>query len=514
MELISNRRRYGEFDGEVLLSQSSRGARSKDASSSSKEEFTGLSTSESMAFVPRDAVSLYLPGLTYYETLSYAARLRMRNVDNLNSQEMNAERIRRIADILEVMNLTSCQDRVIAERPTARGSVGGELRKIAIAVEIISLPSVILLADITEGLDATVSAEIVSTLATLASRGHTVISSFAKIYPEEMKNFHKVTLVSRGYSIYSSSPENVSLHFSNINFEWLHDCDVGEFLLDVGTGTERPVGERRAPDANLLQSQFEESEFYQQYRSESSADNYSSPVLHRYRGGFSSSSDFLFGLRNGWIVMERAWYCKFKEVEVLKKSFGASVGLSLFFGYFAFELGSDADYLLALIPFPYSETSTTTSVMYICTAIQIGVQVLNVHIFYQKQKVFHYERASGVVSLPSFVCSSLLTEMTLAGLFSLIFGTIVYFMVGLNTGLDNYLWWIALLQATAYIGVMTVLMFTSVMKHEIAVRDSFLYCLVTMIWCVLVYANVVCAEPVIEWEVVCVFCLLFYVRWS
>lgn len=486
MQLISNRRRYGEFDGEVLISQSSRSLKSVDSNSATaKVEFSDLTTSESMAFVPRDAVTLYLPGLTYFETLCYAARLRMRNSEGLSSSAMHALRMKRVADILEIMQLTWCKDRVIAERPTARGSLGGELRKMAMAVEIISLPSVIILADITEGLDAAVSSDIVRTLAKLSSRGHTVVSSFAKIYPEEVKCFDKITLISRGYSIYSSSPKNVSKYFSKINFECFHNTDVGEFLLDVGNGIERPVGERRAPEANALQAQFEESEYYEQVHSHSaSGDNFSSAVLHRYKGGFSASSDFWFGVQNGWIVMARAWHCKFKEVEVLKKSFGASVGLALFFGYFCYQLGNadDYEYLLAFIPMPYNETSTTTSILYISTAVQLGIQVLNVHIFYQKQKVFQYEREAGVVALPSFVCASLITEIPLAGLFSLIFGTIVYFMLGLGVGTYNYLWWVGLLQVTSHIGLLTVLMFTSVMKHELAVRDFFMFCLITMIW--------------------------------
>jgi ABC-type multidrug transport system ATPase subunit len=483
MELISNRRRYGQFDGEVFICQASDTTHSNSVdTTSSKLEYSAVTTSESMAFVPRDAVSLYLPGLTYYETLSYAARLRMRNPGGLSSSQMASAREDRVADILEVMNLTRCKDRVIAYRPTARGSIGGELRKIAIAVEIVSLPSVIVMEDITEGLDVVVSAEIVSTLATLASRGHTVVSSFAKIHPEEIDKFDKITLISKGYSIYSSSPQNVSPYFSNINFECLHDTDVAEFLLDVGNGTERPLGERRAVDASSLQAQFEESDFYQQYRAASSGSGYSSPVLHVYHGGFSISSDFVFGLKNAFIVMERAWCLKFKEVEVLKKSFGASVFLSLFFGYFGWQLGSATEYTVGLIPFPYSEVSTTTSLMYICTAVQLGMQVLNVHIFYQKQKVFQYEREGGVVSLPSFIASSLITEIPLAAFFSFIFSTIVFFMVDLGSGLDNYLWWIGVLQLTACIGVMIVLVFTSILKHEIAIRDVFLFCLISMIW--------------------------------
>ena len=486
MELISNRRRYGEFNGEVLITQKSRHAtRSVDGVSSSahngvdfKTEFKGVPISESVAYVPRDAVSLYLPGLTYYEMLSYAARLRMRNSKGLSSADMNAEREKRIEDILNIMNLSWCKDRVIAERPTARGSLGGELRKILIAVEIVALPSVMLLADITDGLDATISSDIVRTLSVLASRGHAVVCSFEKIFPEEMKYFDKITVISRGYCIYSSSPKNVCAHFSRLNFECDTVDDIGEFLLDVANGIERPFGERQAVEADVLQSQFEESDYYNQFRPESSTGNFTSSVLLFESDGVGFGSS----LKNAFIAIERAWLCKLKEKEVLKKGFGSSILLSLFFGYLAYGLGSESDYLLALIPFPYSATATTTSVMYISTVVQIGVQALNVHVMYQKQRVFYYERSSGVATLPGFVMATLLTEVPLAALFSLIYSTIIYFMVDLEQGQYNFLWWIAVLQLIAQIGLMTVLMFISVLKHEIAVRDWFLYCLATMIW--------------------------------
>ena len=48
MELIANRRQYGEFDGEVRVSQSSRASSDK-----LKKEFVATSAFEPMAFVPR-----------------------------------------------------------------------------------------------------------------------------------------------------------------------------------------------------------------------------------------------------------------------------------------------------------------------------------------------------------------------------------------------------------------------------------------------------------------------------
>lgn len=120
---------------------------------------------------------LYIPGLTYHETLTYATKLRTQNREyGDNKFEINT----RVLHLLNLMGLTWCKDRLITERPTTRGSLGGELRKLSIAVEIVNLPPVIVLDDATRDLDATVSCEILECLRTLANGGHTVICGLPK----------------------------------------------------------------------------------------------------------------------------------------------------------------------------------------------------------------------------------------------------------------------------------------------------------------------------------------------
>jgi ABC-type multidrug transport system ATPase subunit len=131
---------------------------------------------------------LYIPGLTYYEMVTYAAKLRMNpskmnNANKMgnNNQMSNSSIIRsRVNQVMKLMNLIWCKDRLITERPTTRGTLGGELRKLSIAVEIINLPPVILLDDITRELDALVSAQIMDCLITLTEKGHTVICALPK----------------------------------------------------------------------------------------------------------------------------------------------------------------------------------------------------------------------------------------------------------------------------------------------------------------------------------------------
>lgn len=109
--------------------------------------------------------------------VSYSAKLRMNTKSNVESAQQLNERV---LQVLGLMGLLWCKDRLIAERPATRGKVGGELRKLSIAVEIINLPPVILLDDITRNLDAIVSEQIMECLKTLANRGHTIICALPR----------------------------------------------------------------------------------------------------------------------------------------------------------------------------------------------------------------------------------------------------------------------------------------------------------------------------------------------
>jgi ABC-type multidrug transport system ATPase subunit len=64
---------------------------------------------------------IFVPGITYYDLLLYAARLR------LKSSDMNAIKAR-VSDVLTVMDLMHCRNRKIEESPSLRGVGGGELR--------------------------------------------------------------------------------------------------------------------------------------------------------------------------------------------------------------------------------------------------------------------------------------------------------------------------------------------------------------------------------------------------
>ena len=61
----------------------------------------------------------------------------------------------RVQELLQIMNLTKCKNRIIPQYPPLRGEEGSDLRRLSIALEIARLPPIIVIHDSTLNLHAT-----------------------------------------------------------------------------------------------------------------------------------------------------------------------------------------------------------------------------------------------------------------------------------------------------------------------------------------------------------------------
>ena len=96
---------------------------------------------------------------TVKEALRFAARLRL--------QCSEEEQERRIAELIEDLGLGDCQDTLVGS-VLKKSISGGERKRTAIGVELITDPKVILLDEPTSGLDSFTTVKIVRTLQELA----------------------------------------------------------------------------------------------------------------------------------------------------------------------------------------------------------------------------------------------------------------------------------------------------------------------------------------------------------
>ena len=424
--------------------------------------------------------------------LTYAAKLRL-NL-KVSSEELNKVVNDRVAKIFDLMDITYCQDRIVPNRPTSRGILGGELRKLSIATEIIELTPVVVLDDCTVDLEAIAASHVIQCLGKLAKKGHTIISSLPRPSSQVFNQFHRVVLVSGGLTLFASERENVTRFFCNrpLDYKLHEDVDVSDFLLDIAAGIELPIGARRALTNEEIQTQFHESAYYEPFsrnrNSKSSLKIPSAatlidilPQTHHPYFGYFNTKKFVdqFGLTS--IVIRRAFFVKFRETAILMKSLKAMTVMGLFMGYFSWGVGDFGDYVLSLLGIPYAETTNLAAVLFLCLGINYGCQVLNVHIIGQKIKTFRYEQRAGACPTVGFWITSIISEIPFVIFFAMIFSNISYFMAELNTGVEDYFFYMAVHAMIASIGMLTALMFTAVFRREIVVRDLFVFCLFMMI---------------------------------
>lgn len=400
-------------------------------------------------------------------------------------------------EVLEFMDLEWCKHRAIPERPSTRGELGGELRRLVIAVEIIHLPKIIVCDDPARDLDPAIASHLFKRLKFLADSGYTVICAVPSASPHIYKLFNKTVVISGGYSIFAGPSASIKEYFTSqeLSYRFNENQNPVEFLLDVSSRNERPRGQREAPAPAVLQRLFESSRFADQpgvlntfdspvlrnSKSEMTTDKFDilpGTSLSYYENNFPGVVDMLY---KSIVILERCFVVKFREREVLKKSFIASSFLALFVGYFTWETGDFGDYCKSLLGLPYADTSNVTALCFLSSAVIMVQQVLNVHIICQKIRVFRYEQKSGAAPHIGFWISTLLAESSFAIFFALIFATILYSMTKLND-LEDMAFYLGVIMMDCLVGVFTTVMFASVFRSEIVVRDLFLVCTFMMLF--------------------------------
>ncbi|KAF7319864.1 ABC transporter domain-containing protein [Mycena kentingensis (nom. inval.)] len=123
----------------------------------------------SVAFVEQED-DYHLSALTVRETLRYAAILR------LPAKMSKKRKIARAEEVLLMLGLKDCAD-VYVGGELLKGISGGEKRRLSLAVQMISDPSILVVDEPTSGLDSFIANNVMQCLKEIAATGRTVIVS-------------------------------------------------------------------------------------------------------------------------------------------------------------------------------------------------------------------------------------------------------------------------------------------------------------------------------------------------
>ncbi len=165
------------------------------------------SLKQGIGYVPQD--DIIHRELTVYRTLYYVAKLRL-------SRDISSKEIEQI--VSEVMDVTGLTER--RDVPVSQLS-GGQRKRVSIAVELVTKPSVIYLDEPTSGLDPATEEKIMRLFRQIAESGRTVILTTHAM--ENVKLFDKIVVLMRGKLAFYGKPHEALTHFGAESFKELYD---------------------------------------------------------------------------------------------------------------------------------------------------------------------------------------------------------------------------------------------------------------------------------------------------
>lgn len=417
--------------GQVFITEEDTG--SKDAADGS---FAGVDVaipgregeSGNSGFVFVKQEDLFYSQLTVRETLLFTARLR------LSKRMKDGEKRAYVEEMMARMGLADVAETMVGDEKQ-RGISGGERKRLSLACELMGNPSKIIFADEpTSGLDSFQSQSVVSRLKRLCHdpARHTVVVSIHQPRNSVYAMFDDIILLSDGHVIYHGPAEKATEHFARLGYVCPPEFNPSEWMLDL-------VSVDHSSPSRRQESQQRVKELVRAYQEEKDTGETSavSPphlssqkqkLLRSYQ--LANSLSARRALREhhpSWfaqfcLLIARQWKQTSRDLFTNGLRALTSVLLAGMFGSIFHRLDRGEDGI--------SERSAVLMHTCINTAMIAMVKTLN--LFTRERVVVGREQTKKLYSTSSYVLSKVIGELPVDAFFPVVFGCILYPMVGLQ----------------------------------------------------------------------------------
>lgn len=209
---------------DILAAKTKRGVKSGEIFVNGK----AYSTSEYrrvIGFV--DQEDCLMPTLTVYETIVTSALLRLPK----NMSE-DAKRLRAVETMTE-LGILGIRDQIIGSESN-RGISGGEKRRVAIACELVTSPSILFLDEPTSGLDSYNAYNVIECLVNLVKNyNRTVVFTIHQPRSNIVALFDQLVLLAQGKMVYSGPQAEAAQYFDSIGYPCPQGYNFADYVVDL-----------------------------------------------------------------------------------------------------------------------------------------------------------------------------------------------------------------------------------------------------------------------------------------
>ncbi|KAL8536981.1 hypothetical protein ACS0TY_012240 [Phlomoides rotata] len=369
---------------------------------------------------------IHSPNVTVYESLVFSAWLRI-------PKQVDAEtRKAFIEEVMELVELTPLKGALVG-LPGVNGLSTEQRKRLTIAVELVANPSIIFMDEPTSGLEARAAAIVMRTIRNTVNTGRTVVCTIHQPSIDIFEAFDELFLLKRGgEEIYVGPLGRYSTHLINY-FEAIEGLpkikdgyNPATWMLAITTSAQEL----------LLGIDFAEhykkSELYERTRS----------LIKELSVPHPGTKDIYFPTQYSQPFLIQCIACLWKkhwsywrDTLYTAVRFSFTIFIALVFGTMFWKLGSKRNSLRNLFN---AMGSMYASICFL--GFQYGTTVQPVVDI--ERTVYYRERAAGMYSALSYALSQLLIEIPYIFIQSIIYGLIVYSMLGFPWKAKQFFWYI------------------------------------------------------------------------
>jgi len=342
------------------------------------------------------------------EALMFSAALRLsRNVTE-------EQRIQLVDDMITALRLTKCQHTYIGS-VMIKGISGGEKKRTAIGIELISNPSILFLDEPTSGLDSYAAFMVCKILRQLSTSqgsapGCTVVCTIHQPSSEVFELFNKCILLANGRTVYNGGVDRLVEAFKGLGKICKPNYNPADFVMFVMQTT---------PDEELIQM------------GEALAMEDAPPESPHYRN--SSTGDTAAPLEPKATLCTQAQYLFKREGLSIIRDKGALIARFAITIFINLLVG-----IIFMFSGSYNHPDTPDAVVVgnhfgmstqVCIGAMFGLSQPLILAFPTERPVFLREYATGTYSAIIYFLAKLLNEIPMAIIQSTVIWTVSYFLV-------------------------------------------------------------------------------------
>ncbi|KAJ6542947.1 P-loop containing nucleoside triphosphate hydrolase protein [Mycena capillaripes] len=352
--------------------------------------------------------------LTVRESVSYALRL---HLPMLSRREVAA----RVDRVLTALGLQSCAHQRIGT-PISRGISGGQKRRVTAACAMVTFPRILLLDEVTSGLDSTSAREVMSAIRTLAvSEGMIVIATIHQPSHETLSQFTDILLLAEGSTCFSGKVGDLEGFLER----WGHP--VGKFTTPsdhamnfLNDDFAEATGREASKNARAFR-QFYLSKSPSLPEIKSHGDVSGSLVASEAEHGRAGLLGTLWW--NTVVLSERTTVNYSRNLLAYGVRAGMYAGMGFMLATIWIRLGTND-----------STINDRLSVHFFSVAFLAFMSVAGIPGFLEERSVYYRETKNGLYSTLPFVLSNTLVNMPFLFICTVLFTLICYWAIGLHPG--------------------------------------------------------------------------------